>query len=505
MVTEEQNKKTELLLKDLTSLESYIHDLFNFSPLPICFVSPSNIILELNPAFEKISNYGFDELVGEPITKLLEEKKMEELSRDVLKGRIVQDREMKLFPKTKEPLFVQVFAKARKNEKGRIVGFFLGLFDLTNIKKSEEELRKTQSALLNILEDSEEARRRAEAEKEKTEAIIANLSDGLIVFDQNLRLVLINPKVEQFFDVNKEEVVGKNLEGLMAFSSFRRLAELLKAKTKIFRKELVLAEDLILEVSTIDLEKRIQGLSFLVVLHDVTREKIVERLKTEFVSISAHQLRTPLSAIKWTLRMLLDGDLGRISEEQREFLTRTYRSNERMIDLVNSLLNVTRIEEGRFLYHRVVNDMVAIVEEVLVQFEEQIKRKKIKLVFKKPSQPLPRVLVDTDKIKLVVENLIDNAVKYTLEKGKIVISLKKLNKDIEFCIKDNGVGIPSDQGQRVFTKFFRGANVMKLETEGSGLGLFIAKNIIEAHGGKIWFKSKQNKGTTFWFTLPIVE
>jgi signal transduction histidine kinase len=231
----------------------------------------------------------------------------------------------------------------------------------------------------------------------------------------------------------------------------------------------------------------------------------VERLKTEFVSISAHQLRTPLSAIKWTLRMLLDGDLGQITEEQREFLARTYRSNERMIDLVNSLLNVTRIEEGRFLYHRILKDMVTIVEEVLVQFENEIKKKKIKLVFKKPLRPLPRVLVDTDKIKLVVENLIDNAVKYTLEKGKIVITLKKLNKEIEFCIKDNGVGIPSDQNGRVFTKFFRGANVMKLETEGSGLGLFIAKNIIEAHGGKIWFKSKQNKGTTFWFTLPIAE
>jgi PAS domain S-box-containing protein len=505
MVTEEQNKKTELLLKDLTSLESYIHDLFSFSPLPICFISPSNIILELNPAFEKISNYGFEELVGEPITKLLEEKEMEELSRNILKGRTIQDKEMKLFPKDKEPLFVQVFAKARRNEKGRIVGFFLGLFDLTNIKKSEEELRKTQSALLNILEDSEEARRRAEAEKEKTEAIIANLSDGLMVFDQELRLVLINPKVEQFFDVTKRDVFGKRLDELMVLSSLRPLVKLLKAKTRIFRKELILGDDLILEVSTITLEKQIEGLSFLVVVHDVTREKIVERLKTEFVSISAHQLRTPLSAIKWTLRMLLDGDLGQITEEQREFLARTYRSNERMIDLVNSLLNVTRIEEGRFLYHRILKDMVTIVEEVLVQFENEIKKKKIKLVFKKPLRPLPRVLVDTDKIKLVVENLIDNAVKYTLEKGKIVITLKKLNKEIEFCIKDNGVGIPSDQNGRVFTKFFRGANVMKLETEGSGLGLFIAKNIIEAHGGKIWFKSKQNKGTTFWFTLPIAE
>jgi len=242
----------------------------------------------------------------------------------------------------------------------------------------------------------------------------------------------------------------------------------------------------------------------LIILHDITREKIVERMKTEFVSISAHQLRTPLSAIKWSLKMLLDGDLGEISLEQKEFIEKAYASNERMIKLINDLLNVTRIEEGRYLFSLSYENIANIIKEQYQTFKELAEKKglKMELIFKQDKFPL--VKVDKEKISLVIQNLIENAIHYT-QKGKITITLESKDREIIFSVEDTGIGIPKDQQERVFSRFFRAENAILSETEGTGLGLFISKNIIEAHGGKIWFKSEEGKGTTFYFTLPIKE
>jgi PAS domain S-box-containing protein len=374
------------------------------------------------------------------------------------------------------------------------------------LRTKVQELESSRVALLNILEDVDQERKRAEEEREKTLAIITNFADGLLVFDKEGNLSLINPQAENFFGVKVNEVIGKSSKDLASISPFQSLINLLGVEIKsVFRKELALRENLILEVTSLPLLREGERIGTLVILHDVTREKMIERIKTEFVSVAAHQLRTPLSAIKWTLRMLLDGDVGELTPEQRDFLEKTYKSNERMIMLINDLLNVTRIEEGRYLYNPVLTEFEPILESLLSFYTEEIKRKGLKLEVEKPKEKLPPVMVDVEKIKLALQNLIENAIKYTLPGGKISISLKRLEDSIEFSIKDTGVGIPKDQQNRVFTKFFRAVNATRLETEGSGLGLFITKNIIEAHGGKIWFESEEGKGTTFYFTLPIPQ
>ena len=260
-----------------------------------------------------------------------------------------------------------------------------------------------------------------------------------------------------------------------------------------------------MEVSVIPIKAKSEIIGTLVVLHDVTREKIIERMKTEFVSIAAHQLRTPLSAIKWTLKMLLDGDLGEITEEQREFVNKAYRANERMIKLINDLLNVARIEEGRYLYKLSSLNIEPLVRKIVESLRQEAERKKIKLEFKKPKKKLPKLMLDAEKISLAIQNLVENAIKYTPAGGRVTISLKVENEEVVFSVKDTGVGIPKEQQDRVFSKFFRGANVMRMETEGSGLGLFITKNIIEAHGGRIWFQSKEGRGTTFYFAIPFFQ
>jgi len=378
--------------------------------------------------------------------------------------------------------------------------------ELHDLNKKTKELEESRIALMNILEDVEEAHRRAEEEKNKTLAIITNFADGILVFNEDNDLSLINPQAESFFNVKEKDVFSKSLWELNFFPKLKPLISLIGENIKgLFRKEFAIEENLILEVTTLPVMSEEKKIGTLIILHDITREKMVERLKTEFVSVSAHQLRTPLSAVKWTLRMFLDGDLGEINREQKSFLEKTYQSNERMIDLINDLLNVARIEEGRYLYKPVLLDLASLTQAVVNTYQEESKKKKIIFEFEAPKEKLPGVMADSEKMQLAIQNLIDNAIRYTPAGGKVKVFLKKTDKNIEFSVKDSGIGIPKEQQKRVFTKFFRAANAIRTETEGTGLGLFIAKNIVEAHGGKIWFESEEGRGTTFFFIIPIEE
>lgn len=373
------------------------------------------------------------------------------------------------------------------------------------IEKKEEELRKIRMAFLNILEDTEETKTEAVEEKNKTLAIINNFTDGLLVVDSENNVELISPLVEHFLKQQKENILGKNIFNLSSEKvDLKPLIDVLRNKEEInviFRKEIDLVNGMSLEVtaSHFNFGKKT---GTLIILHDVSRDKLVEKMKTEFVSIAAHQLRTPLSAIKWSLRMVLDGDVGKITKDQRDLLEKTYSSNERMISLINDLLNVTRIEEGRFLYKPEPTQIEELIENIIQELEEAIKMKKITVKFEKPKVLFPLIRIDKEKMSLAIHNLIENALKYTPSKGLITISLEDKDNDIVFKIKDTGVGIPNDQNERIFSKFFRGSNVIKMETEGSGLGLYTTKNIIEAHKGKIWFESEEGQGTTFYFSIP---
>jgi len=336
---------------------------------------------------------------------------------------------------------------------------------------------------------------------------IANyLSDGVLIFDKNNKLVFVNLQTEEFFQIRKEKILGKSILGLSRFLGFDPLVSLLVGTTKeFFRKELQIRENFILEVTSsfmiIDGEK----CGTLVILHNVSREKIAEKMKSEFVTLAAHQLRTPTSAVKWSLQALLDGDLGELNKKQREILEKIYNTNDKVIRLVKDLLNLAQIEEGKFLSKIVLSDIEDIIQLIVNTNKSLIKEKKLNFEFKKPKDKLPKVMLDVEKMKIAVENIFDNALRYTPSGGNISISLEDKKKEIEVKIQDTGMGIPRNQQAKVFAKFFRAANIMKVDTEGTGLGLYIAKNIIEAHGGKIWFESEKDKGSSFYFTIPVKE
>lgn len=237
------------------------------------------------------------------------------------------------------------------------------------------------------------------------------------------------------------------------------------------------------------------------------RLQSLEEAKSKFIAVTTHQLRTPLAAIKWTFNMLIAGQLGSITSEQKEVLEKGYQSTERMISIVNDLLNIDNIEAERKDYAFVPIQLEELVESIIFEFTNQAESKKISLAIKKPSKTLPLVEVDPLKLRMVLENLIDNAIKYNRLGGKVEVVIKddQINSSrsaVEIVVKDTGIGIPKAEQERVFNKFFRAGNAIAAEPDGSGLGLYLSRDIIEKHGGTIRFETS-DQGTSFHINLPL--
>lgn len=231
-------------------------------------------------------------------------------------------------------------------------------------------------------------------------------------------------------------------------------------------------------------------------------------LTSDFADLASHQLRTPLSGMKWMLELLQRPTTGTLNKKQKDFVEKIAFFNDRLITLVNDLLEVSKVERGRTKLYLQPTDLTVIIRSVLKDKEKEIKKKNLKVSFTVEQEPFPVVRTEPSKIKQAFHNLIENAFAYTHDNGQIDIDLVliKAKSDMLQCsITDTGIGIPQSEQRQIFSKFFRGTNVSKLESVGTGLGLYIAKAFIEASQGKIWFKSKQGEGTTFYFTLPIVR
>jgi len=252
---------------------------------------------------------------------------------------------------------------------------------------------------------------------------------------------------------------------------------------------------------------------------DVSLNREIDQAKTDFVALASHQLRTPLAIVKWYVDFLLNGDAGPLTDEQKKFLSQVYFSNERLIELVNALLDVSRIDLGTFSIEPEPVDLIKLADEAAGLFATEMEKKSIRL--EKYFSPLPIINLDSRLMKIVLQNLISNATKYTGEKGIIRVIVKPVEDKAMIIVADNGCGIPKEQQPMIFTKLFRADNVKAIESIGTGLGLYIAKAVIEQSGGKIWFESpnlhffveKQRagknpaagggSGTTFYITIPL--
>lgn len=354
-------------------------------------------------------------------------------------------------------------------------------------------------------------------QKSEIENILGLIDDALVAHDDSFKIFFFNPSAEKLFGIKADEIIGKKLKPQDAENvSMRFLIQVLfpsLAPRMILRSEgsgYPQTIDLSFENPFRELRvmtSRIVGqngevLGFLKAIKNRTREVAVVKSKIEFVTVASHQLRTPINEMTWALEALsADASLG---EEARELLTNAVASGVKLKRIVEDLLDISKIEEGRYGYSFSETDIIAFVGELASRALPRAEKAGLKLYFDRPKENLPEVLVDKEKLSMALSNLIDNSMRYNTEGGEIIISVRQSANGpyVEISIKDTGIGIPKEEIDKLFSKFFRAANALKYSTEGSGLGLYIAKNIAEAHGGGVSVESEINRGSTFILSLP---
>ncbi len=239
-----------------------------------------------------------------------------------------------------------------------------------------------------------------------------------------------------------------------------------------------------------------------VITNSFERMAEASRMKTEFINIVSHQLRAPLTNIIFSLDFLFSDKLEQVSQNQAEYLVIIKENSKRMSSLIDKLLTVSRMEKGSFPMNKKLVSLEVITSKLLEKFKPMIEASNIEVRLKAPSI-LPKVLADPLWLEQVVENLLDNAIRYSKGGGRVELKIEQKKSKLYFEIKDSGVGIPKIEQKHIFSRFFRSKNALKKQTQGSGLGLHISKRIVELLGGKISFRSKEHKGATFWFSLPV--
>ncbi len=393
------------------------------------------------------------------------------------------------------------------------------------IEAVEEKRKITEQYSKELEKKVEEKTGELNQTKVHIETVIENLTSGLIEYDSDFTVMRINYAAEEILGLERGAVIGKKitpedtikseLESLARVSypglvpGVRKLSKEVSGLNAAevheilirypFEKELQVITAPIISPQTGEMH------GFIKVIRDITREKMISKSKSEFISIAAHQLRTPLSAVKWAMKLVIDGDMGPLNPEQAQFLNRGYETNQKMISLVNDLLNVARIEDGRFGYSFKESNIMEVINMIINSSKLASRERSVEVVLINNAPDIKPFVFDAEKMALAIQNLLDNALKYTNPGGKVTMEVFVEGDYLKMKVVDTGVGVPKNQLSRLFSKFFRAENVIHMQTSGSGLGLFIVKNIIVRHGGDITVESEEGKGTTFTLIIPMKE
>jgi PAS domain S-box-containing protein len=394
------------------------------------------------------------------------------------------------------------------NKKGKAVRIAGSTTDISRMKEVE-------AVLQNKTEDLERANEVVKREKVKYEALLTSIGDGMIATNRHGEILVMNPQAGIMLGRDTESSVGKFFTDVVALEQDEKEEMIPLDERPVLRTLLNGSRITVVSyyfranggkfpVSVTSAPIMLDGhiIGAIVVFRDITKEKEIDKSKTEFVSLASHQLRTPLSAIRWYSEMLDSEKLGTLNANQKDYLSEIYKSNRRMIDLVNALLNVSRIDMGTFAIEPEPTDIKEIAESVLKELFVKIQESELHVT---PfyEEALPKVNVDPKLMRIIIQNLLSNAMKYTPKGGSVALSITKDAQNMLIKVADTGVGIPANVQDKIFTKLFRADNARVVESEGTGLGLYIVKSIIERGGGRTWFVSEENKGTTFFVEIPL--
>lgn len=357
--------------------------------------------------------------------------------------------------------------------------------------------------------------------EDKFNTIVASTRDAVIIVDENSKISFWNPAAEYIFGFTAEEAIGELLHKLIIPKRF------FQDSKKGFEKfqETGLGPFIGKTVELPGLHKngkeffaehsmsaiRIKGKWYAItIVKDISEKKEAEEhlktlgdLKNKFIKIVSHQLRTPLNGIRWNLEILIGGQFGAMTKEQSELLKMIYGANTEVIRRIHDVILAIDIKEKRLFLSKTRTNLASLLSSATIDLQKKCLVKELACESHIPEGSLPAVFADAERMRDVMERLMENALNYTPENGRMVIALKKIEDNVRFEIMDTGIGIPEYEQENIFTPFYRASNAFLALPDASGLGLFICKTIIEAHGGKISFESEENKGSLFWFEIPI--
>lgn len=381
----------------------------------------------------------------------------------------------------------------------------------------QKDMEDQQKAVLNILEDVDDEKTKAQAEEAKLDSIVHSIGDAVFVVDRDLNIELVNDVTSDLCGYSVNEMIGHYYSDFLKFfpeSDAEKtigdnfiLDAIKSGQVKEMANHTVLltknGERVPVADSAAPLKDSDGNITgCVVVFRDVAKERALDRAKTEFVSLASHQLRTPLTYINWYSEMLVNDKNSHLTKEQVSYATEVRKGSKKMVDLINALLNVSRLEAGTLGIDRKKLNIISIAKDLVKEFAIESKVKDINITENYSKNDIT-IYHDPKLVRILFQNLISNAVKYTPNKGKVKVSVTTKGSNINIAVSDNGYGIPKNQQNRIFQKFFRAENIVTKDTSGTGLGLYIVKSIVDQSKGKIWFKSVINKGTTFFIQLPV--
>ncbi len=410
--------------------------------------------------------------------------------------------------KTKSGLYKWVAdrGKVSFDEKNGSQHLLVSARNITNRKNAEIALKSRTEELRiankKIQEEISNTKKFKQAVHSSTDSVLIVSPEGLIEY--------VNPSFELLTEYSFDDLYKKMFINIYKDKTPERVLRNVQnafTEGRSFR-----TEDMVVlkkngstyteEFSMYPIKEDLQITHFVILGQDITKRKEIDKAKTEFVSLASHQLRTPLSAIRWYAEILMRDVAGSLNAKQEKYVKEIYDANIRMIDLVGTLLNVSRLDLGKFPIKKQITDIIKVAKSVLKDITPLYIKKNIRLI-KEFDENIKPVYTDPKIIHMILQNLISNAVKYTQEKGEIRVSLKNRDNNILIEVSDNGFGIPEVEQKKIFSKFFRAENAKETDSSGTGLGLYIVKAVIEKIGGSISFESREGEGTTFYAIIPI--
>jgi PAS domain S-box-containing protein len=380
----------------------------------------------------------------------------------------------------------------------------------------EARLGRLVATRLAVLVENANLYHDVNARRERWEAVFRFTDEGIVIFDRTGTIVGFNPACTEITRYVAAEAIGKPFGKVITAVGPEGASGSVNPIDRVLREGITIAKsEQLIESRTGDriwaeisyspiFDDTGRVTSGIAIIRNTTRDREVEEIKSDFISIVSHELRTPLTAIKGFLSMTLKGDFGELSEKQYHYLSRVYQSNQRMIDLVEDLMDATYIESGKITLTIRPIAMENVINEVVSELAGKGAANQIMLNVRR-RQRLPLVLADETRLHQIVLNLVDNAIKYSMPGTNVEIDFRIQGDDLITTISDHGVGISKHQIDRLFTKFGRIFNPLSIQAGGTGLGLYIVKNLVESHGGRIWATSQEGKGSRFHFSLPIAK